>query len=106
MEHYGLISNPLFVPKTQRTFEDMPGEISFSIHDEYTGVPIVESDESQEEDGNEPVYEDNEEGVVNESKTVEKLDEDNNVKETVNEDNTKDNKDKKSDENDDSWIIW
>ena len=49
LEHFGLISNPTFIPKVPKTFEEMPGEINFSIHDEYTGVPIEESDEIQEE---------------------------------------------------------
>ena len=40
----------MFIPKVPKTFEEMPGEINFSIHDEYTGVPIEESDEIQVED--------------------------------------------------------
>ena len=49
----------MFIPKIPKTFEDMPGEINFSIHDEYTGVPIEESDEIQEEDDSEDINQEN-----------------------------------------------
>ena len=50
LEHYGLISNPTFSPRVPKTFEDMPGDINFSIHDEYTGVPIDEPEENENDD--------------------------------------------------------
>ena len=96
----------------------MPGEINFSIHDEYTGVPIVESEESEiqatdEADGDdgetkESVTDDVDNDIPAdiESNNIENLDEDSDIKETVYKEKTQENKDENNDNNGDGWTIW
>ena len=116
LEHYGLISNPTFTPKVPKTFEEMPGEINFSIHDEYTGIPIEESDEIPAEGDPDDINQENDAKDDNET-------DENEIKETINHqensdepieseetnylnNNADDDNADDDDDDNDAWSLW